>query len=313
MRHRARPAHHYPRRYVDRTGRPASATSSPARRRWCWSPSSACQPRRRPRTAGDGRSVEVTDGTGTARGSRSSTSPGASASCRPGTEAVLFGKVDVFRGRPPDDQPGRRPDRRPDRPHRPDLPAVREGRRHDAGRSPAGGRGRWRAGRAASPTRCPSRRARALGLVDRTTAVRGIHLPESDGATAQTARRRLVFDELLRVQLALVLRKRALERTAKGIRHDGSGGDAGAPLPRAAAVPAHRRPAAAHRRDRRRPGRPPPDAPAAPGRRRRGQDAGGRERRCWSPSRAVTRARSWRPPRCWPSSTPPGCGRCSTA
>src|SRR5690606_2594634 len=37
------------------------------------------------------------------------------------------------------------------------------------------------------------------------------------------ARKRLVFDELLRVQVALVLRKRALERTAKGIEHDTSG------------------------------------------------------------------------------------------
>src|SRR6185295_9653963 len=40
----------------------------------------------------------------------------------------------------------------------------------------------------------------------------------------ERARRRLAFDELLRVQTVLVLRKRAIEREARGIRHvvDGS-------------------------------------------------------------------------------------------
>ena len=37
------------------------------------------------------------------------------------------------------------------------------------------------------------------------------------------ARRRLVFDELLRVQLELVQRKRELERTTPGIRHEVGG------------------------------------------------------------------------------------------
>ena len=55
-------------------------------------------------------------------------------------------------------------------------------------------------------------------LVDRTTAFRGIHNPESM-AEMGAARRRLVFDELLRVQLALVLRKRALEGSGRGIMH----------------------------------------------------------------------------------------------
>jgi ATP-dependent DNA helicase RecG len=59
-------------------------------------------------------------------------------------------------------------------------------------------------------------------LVDRTAAFHGIHGPESM-AEKDEARRRLVFDELLRIQVALVLRKRALERTAKGIRHEVDG------------------------------------------------------------------------------------------
>lgn len=61
-----------------------------------------------------------------------------------------------------------------------------------------------------------------LGLLDRSAALRLIHLPESMADQAR-ARRRLAFDELLRVQTVLVMRKRALEREARGIRHDVSG------------------------------------------------------------------------------------------
>ncbi len=56
------------------------------------------------------------------------------------------------------------------------------------------------------------------GLVDRTTALWGIHTPDSILAKEQ-ARRRLAFDELLRVQLVLVGRKRAFERDSRGIKH----------------------------------------------------------------------------------------------
>jgi len=65
-----------------------------------------------------------------------------------------------------------------------------------------------------------------LDLVDRNTAFSGIHAPESMREST-AARRRLAFDELLRVQIELVRRKRELERTAVGIAHDvgdGSGG-----------------------------------------------------------------------------------------
>ena len=55
-------------------------------------------------------------------------------------------------------------------------------------------------------------------LVDRTTALWNIHMPESI-ALKNEARRRLAFDELLRVQLVLVARKRAFERDSRGIRH----------------------------------------------------------------------------------------------
>jgi len=57
-----------------------------------------------------------------------------------------------------------------------------------------------------------------LSLVDRTAAMWGFHLPETM-AEIGPARRRLAFDELLRLQLPLVLSRRALERDARAIRH----------------------------------------------------------------------------------------------
>ena len=55
-------------------------------------------------------------------------------------------------------------------------------------------------------------------LVGRAAAYGGIHRPGSMQEVAE-ARRRLVFDELLRIQLELVQRKVDLERTARGIAH----------------------------------------------------------------------------------------------
>ncbi len=60
------------------------------------------------------------------------------------------------------------------------------------------------------------------GLIDRHQAIEGIHRPDSIDAQF-TARNRLVFDELLRLQLKLIMRKRAAERAAHGICHDTSG------------------------------------------------------------------------------------------
>jgi ATP-dependent DNA helicase RecG len=55
-------------------------------------------------------------------------------------------------------------------------------------------------------------------LVDRATALRAIHRPESM-AERDAARRRLIFDEFLRMQVGLVARKRAFEAEESGIRH----------------------------------------------------------------------------------------------
>lgn len=59
-------------------------------------------------------------------------------------------------------------------------------------------------------------------MISRSDALFGIHFP---GSMAQMAasRKRLVFDELLRIQISLVERKRALERESRGIAHDPDG------------------------------------------------------------------------------------------
>ena len=57
-----------------------------------------------------------------------------------------------------------------------------------------------------------------VDLAGRDWAFRQIHLPDSM-ASALKARTRLAFDELLRLQVVLVMRKRAVERDAVGIRH----------------------------------------------------------------------------------------------
>jgi len=61
-----------------------------------------------------------------------------------------------------------------------------------------------------------------LSLIDRHSALNTIHFPESI-VDKERARERLAFDELLRVQLVLVGRKRAFERDNTGIRHDMTG------------------------------------------------------------------------------------------
>ena len=150
----------------------------------------------------------------------------------PGTEALFFGKVDRFRG-----------DRQMTNPVVDVVvgvgPADGEAESEEARRrrtlrivpvyraSARAGLSSWeigawveeairRAGPLADPL--PERWRRQLGLVGRTRAVHDVHLPGSTRAVAP-ARRRLAFDELFRLQLALVLRRRALEADARAIRH----------------------------------------------------------------------------------------------
>ena len=59
-------------------------------------------------------------------------------------------------------------------------------------------------------------------LTDRSSALVHIHAPESM-RDVQVARRRLIYDELFRIQVALVRRKRELEATTVGVTHDPDG------------------------------------------------------------------------------------------
>ena len=68
----------------------------------------------------------------------------------------------------------------------------------------------------------PSAIRERLTLIERHSALNTIHFPESI-VDKERARERLAFDELLRVQLVLVGRKRAFERDNTGIRHDMTG------------------------------------------------------------------------------------------
>jgi ATP-dependent DNA helicase RecG len=84
-----------------------------------------------------------------------------------------------------------------------------------------------RAGRFADPL--PEAWRRRFDLVDRTTAFNHIHRP-SAMAECEPARRRLAFDELFRLQLALVMRKVRLQQDARGIRHTLARADGGPTL-----------------------------------------------------------------------------------
>jgi ATP-dependent DNA helicase RecG len=140
----------------------------------------------------------------------------------PGTEAVFFGKVDTFQGRkqmanPVVDFIGDKTGRIIPLYPQSDKPRITS---EDVAGWITTALGKTRARGLAEPL--PEVYRKRWDLADRADALWGIHAPDAMTDVA-AARKRLVFDELLRVQVALVLRKRALERTAKGIEHDTSG------------------------------------------------------------------------------------------
>ena len=142
--------------------------------------------------------------------------PWRSKQLKEGADAVFFGKLEAYRGRRQMTNPVV------------NLIGNRTGRivpiypQSDKAGLTTWELGDWveeslrRAGELADPL--PREWLDRLDVVGRTWAFNHVHAPESMAA-AQAARKRLVLDELLRLQLTLVMRKRALEREAKGIRH----------------------------------------------------------------------------------------------
>ena len=146
-----------------------------------------------------------------------------------GTLALFFGPVASYRGALQMVNPtvevlrGGRRVRRPATTGRPAgriypvYPLTEKASLTSAADRPAGARGP-RPGRGVRrPGRRPGARDR-FGLLDRTAAFAGIHRPAAMGEV-EPARRRLAFDELLRLQLALVLRRQRLHEDARGIVH----------------------------------------------------------------------------------------------
>jgi ATP-dependent DNA helicase RecG len=141
---------------------------------------------------------------------------------RPGTTVALFGKLELYAGRkqmtnPIVDQIGDKTGRI--------VPIYPQ--------SEKAGLSTWEVGAWVEEVlrRTAGPRARGLAdpvpewvldehdLVTRGEAIAGIHAPDSM-AHMTVARKRLVLDELLRVQLALVQRKRHIERTTQGLAHE---------------------------------------------------------------------------------------------
>jgi ATP-dependent DNA helicase RecG len=161
--------------------------------------------------------VDVTDGSGHLRVSFFNQA-WRERQLRPGMTVALFGKLEVYAGRKQMTNPVV------------DLIGDRTGRIVPIyPQSDKAGLSTWEIGDWVAEA---LRRSQVRGLLDpvpdwvldrfdlvaRPEAFAGIHAPETM-AHKEVARRRLVLDELLRVQLALVQRKRHIERTTRGIPH----------------------------------------------------------------------------------------------
>jgi ATP-dependent DNA helicase RecG len=205
---------HYPRRYIDRTQQAEIKDLKVGEEGMVLARVKRSQVRR----TRQGRSlveIDVFDGSGYLKCTFFN-QPWRAKQLKEGVEGIFFGKVDQYRGRRQMTNPGV------------DLVGDRTGRIIPVyPQSEKAGLMTWelsklteealdRAGQLAEPL--PERWRDELDLVDRTWAFQQIHGPETLGA-AQAARKRLAFDELLRLQVTLVMRKRAVERESRGITH----------------------------------------------------------------------------------------------
>ncbi len=205
---------HYPRRYLDRTNEARIGDAPIGEESMVLGIVRKVQSRRT-RNRRTIVQIDVSDGSGYLRCTFFN-QPWRERQLTEGTNAVLFGKVEMFQGRKQMTNPVV------------DLIGDRTGRivpiypQSDKAQLTTWEIGGWveealrRAGTFEDPV--PDALIDRFDLVDRDEAMHGIHLPESTAQHA-AARRRLVFDELLRIQVALVRRKRELERTSVGIAH----------------------------------------------------------------------------------------------
>ena len=213
---------HYPRRYVDRTRealvsdlRPGEEATVVVRVEQTTS--------RRTRKGQSMTSVRTVDGQGATLGLTFFNQAWRERQLQPGSLVVVYGRLELFRGGRQMTAPVV------------DLIGDRTGRIVPIyPQSDKAGLSTWEIGdlveealRRAEARRgfadpLPASWRQTLELIGRGTALRTIHAPDSMGAMA-AARKRLAFDELLRLQLALVQRKRQLEHAAKGIRHQVNG------------------------------------------------------------------------------------------
>ncbi|MGH9277744.1 MAG: ATP-dependent DNA helicase RecG [Acidimicrobiales bacterium] len=205
---------HYPRRYIDRTRQASIRELKVGEEGMVLATvrKVGMRPTRQRRTIVE---IEVSDGTGYLR-CVFFNQPWLRNRLSVGMDVLLFGKVEMYRSRRQMTSPVL------------DLIGDETGRivpiYPQSGKAGLTTRdfGKWigealqRAGEFADPL--PEAWRDRLDLVDRGWAFNHIHNPESMGA-AEASRRRLVVDELLRMQLALVMRKRAIERESKGVRH----------------------------------------------------------------------------------------------
>ena len=208
---------HYPRRYIDRTAQVTIRDLKLGEESLVL----ATVRRNESRRTRNGRSlveIDVADGSGFLKVSFFN-QPWRAKQLPVGTEVALFGKVDSFKGTRQMTSPVV------------DLVGSKTGKVVPLyPQSEKSGLTTWeladwvtealeRSGDFVEPL--PARFADEIDLVHRTWAMHQVHSPESMGA-AHAARKRLAFDELLRLQLVLVMRKRAVERDAQGIMHEGA-------------------------------------------------------------------------------------------
>lgn len=207
---------HFPRRYLDRTRQATIAELAPGSEALVFGVVRSVSTRR----TRQGRTMvqaEVTDHSGRLRLTFFN-QPWRERQLRAGLEVALFGKVEVFRGarqmtNPVVDFVGDRTGRIV-----PVYPQSEKARLSswELGELIANALAQCRARGIADPVPAPVRER--FGLVSRDDALRWIHGPDTMAA-AHRARDRLVFDELFRVQLALVARKRELESNSVGLAH----------------------------------------------------------------------------------------------